>query len=148
MADQNGPNDDILSSIRRLTVDQTRLAGEFGAAGKLVLAPNLRIVRSVARPKPAQALQPLQLHPISRVVLPAAGGGTAMVDRGTPDGMDQESAIPPPGPNQPAATGQDLAQERQDPSPPQLEAKIAERALRVLVRGLVREEFPAAFANL
>ncbi len=113
MADSLRPNDDILSSIRRLVVDDQRGVSE----GKLVLVPHLRIVRSVLRPKPSETLHPLHLHPSSRV---------------------EPSLTKADAPPNASGKASSLAEEVPKPAP---DPALSEQALRDLVRVLVREQF-------
>jgi hypothetical protein len=141
MADPLGPTDDLLSSIRRLVVDD-KGAGEPDSAGKLMLASDVRILRSVSRPKPAQALQPLHLHPATRVMRPSLQIVAAEADGVQPPVIHVQSETPTAGSLDDVHKAEDGHKKAPPVAEPQISApQMSEQALRNLVRLLMREEF-------
>jgi len=126
MADTNLPSDDVLSSIRRLVVDEPRIGS--AASVTLKLTPNLRIVRPVARPKPADALHRLLLQPATGFAMPIepkAEVATQPTDAAAMDPTAENDTTAP------LRSAKDLSQQ----------ADLAELALRDVVRDLIREQF-------
>ena len=154
MTDPNATSDDILSSIRRLVVDQGGAGAGAALPGreKLVLTPNLRVVSSTSRPQTAAALQPLHLQnpPHAGLTTPqfvarVAQGIDPQVMDWEPeteadvpeiDSLDlarfaQARSVQTTGPQDGEKRGFSSAQEPVQP----------DQVLRDLVRDLVREQF-------
>ena len=102
MADPRIPSDDILSSIRRLVVDEQRVGAGAGAKppvrDKLILTPNLRVVTSATRPQPNAALQPLHLQAPARVGLTTPQLVASVTQGIDPEAMDWEPESETPEP--------------------------------------------------
>jgi hypothetical protein len=133
MADTNLPSDDVLSSIRRLVVDEPRIGS--AASVTLKLTPNLRIVRPVARPKPADALHRLLLQPATgfgMAIEPKAEVATQPTDAVATDWTAENDTT---APEARASVGADCAKDLSQ------QADLAELALRDVVRDLIREQF-------
>mgnify|MGYP000331888434 CR=1 FL=1 len=167
MADPRIPSDDILSSIRRLVVDEQRVgAGWVGAKppvrDKLVLTANLRVVTSATRAQPNAALQPLHLQSPARVGLTTPQLVASVTQGLDPEAMDWEPESETPGPeidsldlarfaqarsaHSPATEAQapmveDVTQDWQEATPPPQHDALPDQVLRELVRELVREQF-------
>ena len=92
MTDPNATSDDILSSIRRLVVDEERAGASAvqPARQKLVLTPNLRVVSSTSRPQTAAALQPLHLQNPPRAGLTTPQFVASVAQGIDPQAMDWE----------------------------------------------------------
>jgi hypothetical protein len=166
MADPRIPSDDILSSIRRLVVDEQRAgvgaAAKPPARDKLILTPNLRVVTSASRQHPNAALQPLHLQAPARVGLTTPQLVASVTQGIDPQAMDWEPESDTPGPEidsldlarfAKARSAQTRAAEGQSPMAEDVpqdwqEATLApqhdahpDQMLRELVRQLVREQF-------
>ena len=154
MTDPNATSDDILSSIRRLVVDEERAGASAvqPARQKLVLTPNLRVVSSTSRPQTAAALQPLHLQNPPRAGLTTPQFVASVAQGINPQAMDWE---PETEAEVPEIDSLDLARFAQARSAqttaPQDGEKVElpfaqqpvlpEQVLRDLVRDLVREQF-------
>ena len=154
MTDPNATSDDILSSIRRLVVDEERVGANVAqpARQKLVLTPNLRVVSSTSRPQTAAALQPLHLQNPPRAGLTTLQFVASVAPGIDPPAMDWE---PETEAEVPEIDSLDLARFAQarsaQTSAPQDVEKVElpfaqqpmlpEQVLRDLVRDLVREQF-------
>ena len=166
MADPRIPSDDILSSIRRLVVDEQRAGVGAGAKApvrdKLILTPNLRVVTSASRQHPNAALQPLHLQAPARVGLTTPQLVASVTQGMDPEAMDWEPESDTPGPeidsldlarfaqarsaHSPATEAQapmveDVTQDWQEATPPPQHDALPDQVLRELVRELVREQF-------
>ena len=166
MADPRIPSDDILSSIRRLVLDEQR-AG-VGAGGKapmrdkLLLTPNLRVITSATRPQPNAALQPLHLQAPARVGLTTPQLVASVTQGIDPAAMDWEPETETPvpeidsldlarfaqarsalssAPQDQAQMVEDVPQNSEETARTQQNAAFPEQALRDLVGELVREQF-------
>ena len=167
MADPRIPSDDILSSIRRLVLDEQRVGAGAGAKppvrDKLILTPNLRVITSATRPQPNAALQPLHLQAPARVGLTTPQLVASVTQGIDPEAMDWEPESETPEPEidsldlarfaqarsthspaaeQQAPMAEDVPQDWEESAPPAPQhAALQEQVLRDLVRDLVREHF-------
>ena len=161
MADPHSASDDILSSIRRLIVDEGRVPAGSAPSGrdKLVLTLNLRVVSVVAHPMPTADLQPLHLQTPTRpsmttphlvACVPQAIDLQAMEFEATLPVMDSVQRAPDAefgsadstSPADQSAIAEDLQQDLKGAAEASTPAPIlSEQVLQDLVRDLVRDQF-------
>ncbi len=158
MTDPKAISDDILSSIRRLVVDEERLKTDAKPPlhQKLFLTPNLRVVPSTMRSQATEALQTLHLQAPPRMGLTIPQFVATVAQGIDPQAMDWEPETDAAAPDM---NDWDMARRGQSPSAktvPEGQSSpvkdvlldgqkgagvLPEEVLRELVRDLVREQF-------